>query len=165
MGHLGRKNVNVTVHGYTSTESGADGRYGKQARINKKITRKKIRNMALVPRSPRELCEYIEKNYDVRPLPEDDELYVSAAEKLREGGEIDLTVYNIVVMQGSQPAAWLTVYVEANRKYLAFEKIDLECDDDYSVGRVIADIVNFFGAGPEDKKQKNDRYQQLISVQ
>lgn len=161
---FGKKKVNVTVHGYRSTAGGSDGRYTRQARMNRKIMREKTKNLVLVPRSPRELCEYIEKNYQVSPLPKTDDLYKEAEEKFLENGECDLTVYNIVVMQGSQPAAWLTVYIEAVSESLSFHKIDLECDDDYSVGRVISDIVMYFGAGKEDKKKKNERYLQLISV-
>ena len=68
-------------------------------------------------------------------------------------------------MQGNAPADWLEVYVEKGHNYLAFRQVDLECDDEYSVKKVIADIVNFFGAGKEDKKAKNDRYNLLVSVQ
>lgn len=159
------KKVNVTVHGYKSTGAGADGRYAKQAERNKKLARKKKKNLVLVPRSIAELRTHIEETYDVKPLPETDELYTEAYGQMSVEGETDLQVYNIVVMQGSAPAAWLTVYTEANRNYLAFRKIHLECDDDYSVDRVIADIVNFFGAGKEDKKANNERYLQLLSVQ
>lgn len=164
MGLFGKK-VKVTVHGYTSKGSGADGRYSKQARQNRIAERKKIRHLALVPRTPDELCEYIERTYQVTPLPEDDEIVKEVTAKLADWAPLQLTAYNIVVMQGNAPAAWLEVYVEKNHKYLAFRKVDLECDDEYSVKRVIADIVNFFGAGKEDKKAKNDRYNLLVSVQ
>ncbi|MBR4767364.1 MAG: hypothetical protein IK088_00115 [Lachnospiraceae bacterium] len=162
---LFQKKVSVTVHGYKSTGAGVDGRYAKQASFNKKLARKKKKSLVLVPRTIPELRKYIEETYGVQPLPETDELYSEAYEKLSSEGETDLDVYNIVVMQGSAPAAWLTVYTEANRNYLAFHKIHLECDDDYSVDRVIADIVNYFGAGKDDKKAKNERYMQLVSVQ
>ncbi len=165
MGIFGKKKVNVTVHGYQSTLGGADGRYEKQARMNRKIAKKKIRSLALVPRTAAELAEFIERTYHVEPLPETDELFVEAKEKLSADGPVDLKVYNIVVMQGSQSAAWLTVYLEATRNYLAFNRIHLECEDDYSVDRVIAEIVNYFGASKEDKKAKNERYKQLCSVQ
>ncbi len=159
------KKVHVRVHGYKSKGGGADGRYERQARMNRKAERKKIRSLALVPRSTQELCEYIERNYEVQPLPHDDELYKEVAGKLTEWEPLDLNVYNIVVMQGNAPAAWLEVYVEKNHDYLAFRKVDLECDDEYSVNKVIADIVNFFGAGKADQKAKNERYNLLVSVQ
>lgn len=164
MGLFGKK-VNVTVHGYTSKGGGADGRYGKQARINRKNERKKIRNLALVPRTAEELCAYIEETYAVKPLPEADEIFKEVSEKLSDWAPLALNVYNVVVMQGQAPAAWLEVYVERNHNYLAFKTTALECDDEYSVKRVIADIVNYFGAGKNDKKEKNERYLQLISVQ
>lgn len=162
---LFKKKAKVTVHGYASKGSGADGRYARQAKLNRKIERKKIRNLMLVPRTPDELCEYIERTYRVSPLPETDDIVVSAAEKLKDRAPLDLRVYNIVVMQGNAPAAWLEVYVEKNSEYLGFHEVDLECDDQYSVKQVISDIVNFYGAGKNDKKAKNERYLLLVSVQ
>lgn len=159
------KKVKVNVHGYTSKGSGADGRYSKQAKQNRKAERQKIKHLLLNPRTPEELCAFIEETYEVQPLPESDEIVKEVSEKLSDWAPLNLTVYNIVVMQGNQPAAWLEVYVEKNHDYLAFRTVDLECDDEYSVKRVIADIVNYFGAGKEDKKAKNDRYNLLVSVQ
>ena len=164
MGLFGRKKVSVTVHGNQSLSEGSDGRYSKQARLNKKAEKKKIKNLVLVPRTTTELCAYIESTYKVTELPKDDEIYKDVAEKLRDWEPLSLHCYNIVVMQGAAPAAWLEVYIEDQHDYLAFKTIDLECDDTYSVRRVISDIVRYFGAGKEDKKQKNERYIQLCSV-
>ncbi len=159
------KKVKVTVHGYTSKGGGADGRYSKQAKRNRITERRKIRDLKLEPKTSEELCEYIEKTYSVKPLPADDEIVKEAAAKLSDWEPLALNVYNVVVMQGNAPAAWLEVYVEKNHDYLAFRTVDLECDDEYSVKRVIADIVNYFGAGKADKKAKNERYNLLVSVQ
>ena len=164
MGLFGKK-VKVTVHGYASKGSGADGRYSKQARRNRISERKKIRDLKLEPKTADELCAYIEETYSVKPLPETDEIVKEAKAKMSDWEPLSLSVYNIVVMQGSSPAAWLEVYVEKNHDYLAFRTVDLECDDEYSVKKVIADIVNYFGAGKNDKKAKNDRYNLLVSVQ
>lgn len=164
MNIFGRKHVNVTVHGNTSLGEGADGRYRKQAKANKKAEQEKIRHLRLVPHTAAELRAYIEEKYQVKPLPEDDEIFRDVAGKLSGWEPLSLTCYNIVVMQGAQPAAWLEVYVEDVHSYLAFKAVDLECDDEYAVRQVISDIVRFFGASEEDKKQKNERYIQLCSV-
>ena len=91
MGLFGKK-VHVTVHGYTSKGGGADGRYERQARLNRKTERSKIRSLALVPRTPEELCAYIETTYGVAPLPHDDEIYLEVAEKLADWEPLDLNV-------------------------------------------------------------------------
>ena len=75
MGLFGKKKVSVTVHGSTSTMTGSDGRYAKQARSLKKAGRERARNLDLVARSARELCSYIESTYKVEPLPEEDALF------------------------------------------------------------------------------------------
>ena len=76
-----------------------------------------------------------------------------------------LHVYNISVFQGETPVSWIEVYVESDHDYLAFKTIDLEYENHYRTSRIIADIVNFFGASEQDKKAKNERYKQLLSVQ
>lgn len=78
---------------------------------------------------------------------------------------VHLHVYNIAIMQVSGPAAWLEVYVETEHAYLAFKEIALEYEEQYTTKRVIADIVNYFGASEEDRESKNERYVQLVSVQ
>ena len=42
MGLFGKKKVSVTVHGSTSTMTGSDGRYAKQARSIKKAGRERL---------------------------------------------------------------------------------------------------------------------------
>lgn len=164
MGLFGRKKVSVTVHGNESFSAGSDGRYTKQARKNLKAEKAKIKNLPLEPRSTAELCGYIEDKYGVKELPKDDEIVQEVAGKLSDWENLSLHCYNIVVMQGAAPAAFLEVFIEDHHDYLAFRTIDLECDDEYSVRRVKSDIVRYFGAGKEDKKENNERYTQYISV-
>ena len=76
-----------------------------------------------------------------------------------------LHVYNISVFRGEIPVSWIEVYIESDHDYLAFKTIDLEYENHYATKRIIADIVNFFGASEQDKKLKNVRYLQLVSVQ
>ena len=76
-----------------------------------------------------------------------------------------LHVYNISIMQGETPVAWLEVYVETDHEYLAFKPIRLEYEEHYRIDRIKADLVNYFGASKADKKAKNERYLQLVSVQ
>ena len=164
MGLFGKRKVAVTVHGNTTLDGGADGRYDKQARKNRKADKKRIKELALVPRTTKELTAYIESTYQVKELPEDDEIVKSVLAKMSDWGAVSLHCYNIVVMQGTQPAAWLEVYVEDFHNYLAFRIVELECDDKYSVNRAISDIVRYFGAGKDDKKAKNERYIQFINM-
>lgn len=165
MGLFGKKKVSVTVHGSTSTMTGSDGRYAKQARSLKKAGRERARNLDLVARSARELCSYIESTYKVEPLPEEDALFIEAKDDLEAWEPLDLHLYQILVMQGVVPAAWLTVYLEGNHEYLAFRETPLECKDSYEVGRVKNDIIRYYGADEEDKKQKNYRYTQFINTE
>jgi hypothetical protein len=165
MGLFGKKKVSVTVHGSTSTMTGSDGRYAKQARSLKKAGRERARNLDLVARSARELCSWIESTYKVEPLPEEDALFIEAKDDLEAWEPLDLHLYQILVMQGVVPAAWLTVYIEANHEYLAFRETELECRDSYEVNRVKNDIIRYYGADEEDKKQKNYRYTQFINTE
>lgn len=164
MGLFGKKKVSVTVHGNGSLSEGTDGRYTKQARKNRKAEKEKIKKLPLEPKTTAELCAYIESRYGVKELPEDDEIVAEVRAQLSEWAPVSLHCYNIVVMQGSAPAAFLEVFIEDRQNYLAFRTIDLECDDEYSVRRVRTDIVRYFGAGKEDKKENNERYIQYISV-
>ncbi len=165
MGLFGKKKVSVTVHGSTSTMTGSDGRYAKQARSLKKAGRERARNLDLVARSARELCSWIESTYKVEPLPEEDALFIEAKDDLEAWEPLDLHLYQILVMQGVVPAAWLTVYIEANHEYLAFRETELECKDSYEVRKVKNDIIRYYGADEEDKKQKNYRYTQFINTE
>ena len=144
MGLFGKKKVSVTVHGSTSTMTGSDGRYAKQARSIKKAGR---------------------ATYKVEPLPEDDALYVEAKDDLEAWEPLDLHLYQILVMQGVVPAAWLTVYLEGNHEYLAFRETPLECKDSYEVNRVKNDIIRYYGADEEDKRKKNYRYTQFVNAE
>ena len=144
---------------------GSDGRYAKQARSIKKGARERARNLELVARSAKELCAYIENTYHVEALPEDDGIFAEAKEDLEAWSPLDLHCYQILVMQGVVPAAWLTVYIEANHEYLAFRETPLECKDSYEVNRVKNDIILYYGADKEDKKQKNYRYTQFINAE
>ena len=164
MGLFGKKKVSVTVHGSTSTMTGSDGRYAKQARSIKKAGRERARFVDLVARSAAELCSWIERTYKVEPLPEDDALYVEAKNDLEAWEPLDLHLYQILVMQGVVPAAWLTVYIEANHEYLAFRETELECKDSYEVNLVKNDIIRYYGADEDDKKKKNYRYTQFINA-
>ncbi len=76
-----------------------------------------------------------------------------------------LHVYNISVFQGETPVSWIEGYVETDHEYLAFRTIDLEYENHYRTSRIIADIVKFFGASEKDRKARNERYLQLLSVQ
>ncbi len=216
MSIFGKRKVPVHVSGSRTTSAGADGRYGKQARQNRKLAKQKIRNLPLEPKTPAELRGYIEHKYGVGELERTDERYMrafmgikahlvyqNAPELLktkavpepdhpplsendpdyalyRETEEkrwheavmlpadkfaIRLHVYNIPIMQGDVPVSWLEVYVESKYEYLAFKNVTLEYEEHYLVDRVIADIVNYFGAGEADKKAKNERYVQYCSVQ
>lgn len=78
MGLFGRKKVSVTVHGNSSLYTGADGRYLKQARRNRKIAEGKVRNVVLAPHTTAELCRYIEGKYGVSKLEHTDERYKRA---------------------------------------------------------------------------------------
>ena len=213
---IGKKRAQVTVHGASMTSGGADGRYGKQARKNRKATKEKEKNVALEPHTPDELRKYIEEKYGVTELEQDDDRYKKAyfgiksqlvftyapdllstkemkmpkhppvsdddpdyAEWRRNENarwkeavslpsrvfKMRLHVYNIPVFLGEVPVSWIEVYVESEYEYLSFKVIDLEYPDHYLTKRTIRDIVNYFGAGPEDKKAKNARYLQLISMQ
>lgn len=164
MGLFGRK-VSVTVHGNASTLSGKDGRYKKQARKNEKERKKILRNLPLLPHTPDELCAFIEETYGVTPLPKTDELYADVLRTLGFSDPVDLVVYNMCVMQGNEPAAWLEIHIEKTRGYLNYHIIELECEDHYSVDKRVREIVNFFGASKEDKKKKTDRYKQYCAVQ
>lgn len=75
-----------------------------------------------------------------------------------------LHVYNIPILQNDRPVCWLEVYVETEHEYLAFKPIVLEYEDTYQLNRVMSDIVGFFGASEEDRKAKNERYVQFVSV-
>lgn len=83
----------------------------------------------------------------------------------REAFPMHLHVYNIPVERNGLSIAWIEVYVESVHEYLAFRRIDLEFEDHYTVDKIIADIVNYFSASEEDRKKKNERYLQLVSVQ
>ena len=165
MGLFGKKKVSVTVHGSTSTMTGSDGRYAKQARSIKKAGRERARALDLVARSAKELCSYIEATYKVEPLPEEDALFVEAKDDLEAWEPLDLHLYQILVMQGVVPAAWLTVYLEGNHEYLAFRETPLECKDSYEVNRVKNDIIRYYGADEEDKRKKNYRYTQFVNAE
>ena len=165
MGLFGRKKVSVTVHGSTSTMTGSDGRYAKQVRSLKKAGKERARNLDLVARSARELCSYIESTYKVEPLPEEDALFVEAKDDLEAWAPLDLHLYQILVMQGVVPAAWLTVYLEGNHEYLAFRETPLECKDSYEVNKVRNDIIRYYGADEKDKKKKNYRYTQFVNAE
>ena len=65
----------VHVMGNNSADSGADGRYWKQARANQKQKEEKLKNLALEPHSTAELRGYIEAKYQVAELPRDDDRY------------------------------------------------------------------------------------------
>jgi len=82
-----------------------------------------------------------------------------------EDFEMHLHMYHIPVFQGETPVSWVEVLIESKYSYLSFEIIDLEYPDHYKTKQIVADIVKFFGASKEDKKAKNDRYQQLARIQ
>lgn len=217
MGLFGKKkNVSVTVHGNSSIIGGADGRYDKQARKNRKAVKQKEKELSLETHTTAELRGYIEAKYGVKEMERSDDRFKRAymgikahlvfeyAPELvktkempepshppvsdndpdykayRENEEIrwqeavhvppeefpmHLHVYNISIMQGELPIAWLEVYVETEHEYLAFKPIQFEYEEHYRIDRIRTDIIKFFGAGPEDKKEKNERYLQLLSVQ
>lgn len=133
MSILKRKNVSVTVHGNTSVMGGADGRYKKQAKENRKAEKEHLKHLPLNPHTPQELKTYIEATYHVKPLPVDDEIVKDAMEKFSDIPDYDLSCYQLTVMQGTKEAAWLRVYVETTTAYLAFDQVALEVEETYSV--------------------------------
>ncbi len=64
--------------GNRSDESGADGRYRKQARENKRREKEKLKNLVLEPKSTAELRGYIEAKYKVKELARDDDRFRNA---------------------------------------------------------------------------------------
>jgi len=215
MGLFSKKKVPVNVMGYSSMSGGADGRYDKQAKENRKAAKQHEKELELNARSAAELRAYIEDTYRITELSLEDERYhaayagVKAHLVFRDAPElirtplpkqpahppvsendpdyaalrraeddrfreavtlppeqfpIHLHVYNIPIMQNDRPVCWLEVYVEMDHEYLAFKPIVLEYEDTYQLNRVISDIVRYFGASAADKKAKNERYVQFISV-
>lgn len=201
--------------GNRSSDSGADGRYRKQAKENRRREKEKLKTLALEPHSTAELRGYIEAKYGVSELPRDDDRfkaaylgikahlvfrdapeliatpemeapnhpprsendpdyraydenretrYQEALHLSREQFPMHLHVYNIPIMQGTLPVAWLEVYVETDHAYLAFKVVHLEYEEHYSIDRTREDIIRFFGAGPEDQASGNERYLQYLSV-
>lgn len=82
-----------------------------------------------------------------------------------EAFPIHLHVYNIHITTNGFPIAWLEVYVETDHQFLDFHTVKLEFEEHYSIDQVKKDIISYFGASKEDKKEKNSRYLQLLSVQ
>ncbi len=213
---LGKRKVNVTVHGANLKSAGADGRYGKQVRQAKKAEKKKEKELVLQSHTPAELRAYIEEKYGVEELTPDDarfrkafsdvkahlvflhapELIPTAEmrkpkhppvsdtdpdyEQWRENQNrrwkeaatvpaklftVHLHVYNIPIFLNDIPVSWVEVYIESAHEYLSFKVIDLEYEDHYLTNDTIRDIVRYFGANPADKKAKNERYIQLVSMQ
>ena len=185
---LFKKKVSVTVHGYDSKSGGADGRYDKQAKRNRKTEKKKMKEIVFEPHTTAELRGYIEKKYDVSELTRTDERYKAAymgvkahlvetyAPERYESFEqavmippaefpVHLHVYNLYIHINDLPIAWLEVYVETDHEYLAFRTVPLEFEEHYSIDQAKADIIRYFGAGKEDKKKNNERYLQLVSIQ
>ena len=76
-----------------------------------------------------------------------------------------LHVYNIAIMQGELAVAWIEVYVESDHDYLSFKVIHLEFEEHYRIDRVISDIVGYFGASEEDRREGNERYLRLVRYQ
>jgi len=211
-----KRKVHVNVFGSDSLSAGADGRYAKQAKKNKKVEKKKIKEIEFEPHTTSELRKYIVEKYgavevdrgDARykksymsvkshlvftyapsllktpyikkpnhaPTSENDSDYqiFYENEKARwkeavmlkpEDFEMHLYMYHIPLFQGEVPVSWVEVLVETKYDYLSFEVIDLEYPDHYKTKQTIADIVRYFGASKEDKKKKNERYQQLSRIQ
>ncbi len=202
--------------GNSSLNKGADGRYAKQAKQNRKMEKKKLDQLVLNPHTPAELRGYIESRYQVKELEKSDDRYKRAYMNIkaqmvftyapelittpaaqepshppRSDSDPDyvnyneteqarwkeavmlspdrftfhLHVYNIPIFSNEIPVAWVEVYVESEHNYLSFNTIHLEYEEHYLIDRTIADIVNYFSATEEDKKERNERYQQLCSVQ
>ena len=61
--------------GNRSSDSGADGRYRKQAKENRRREKEKLKSLVLEPHSTAELRGYIEAKYSVTELPRDDDRY------------------------------------------------------------------------------------------
>lgn len=61
--------------GNRSSDSGADGRYRKQAKENRRREQEKLKNLVLEPHTTAELRGYIEAKYQVTELPRDDDRY------------------------------------------------------------------------------------------
>jgi len=215
MGLFGKKRVPVNVMGYSATTGGADGRYEKQAKENRKAAKQHEKELLLKPHTIAELRGYIEMKYNVTELPPDDERFraayagIKAHLVFRDAPElittplpkkpnhppvsdhdpdyeetyaaedarwkeavmlpsdrfpVHLHVYNIPILQNELPVCWLEVYAETDHEYLAFKPIVLEYEDTYQLSRIISDIVNYFGASEEDRKQKNERYVQFVNA-
>lgn len=186
--------VHVNVHGGHVTMDTEDGRYDKQVKKKKKLEKLKIKKMVLEKKSPAELRGFIESKYEVEELPSSDDrfkrAYLGIKSHLVEEYRPDLLketdlemryqeaihvkssdfpmklhVYSIPIHTSGMLVAWLEVYVETEHEYLAFKPVKLEYEEHYSIQKVKTEIVNFFGAGKEDKKKKNERYLQYVSVQ
>ncbi len=72
---LFRNKTTVHIMGNRSGDFGADGRYRKQAKENRRREKEKLRNLVLEPRSTAELRGYIEAKYGVSELRRDDDRY------------------------------------------------------------------------------------------
>ena len=72
---LFRSKTTVHVMGNRSSDSGADGRYRKQAKENRRREKEKLKSLVLEPHSTAELRGYIEAKYSVTELPRDDDRY------------------------------------------------------------------------------------------
>lgn len=81
----------------------------------------------------------------------------------KEEFPMHLHVYNIPLFMGEVPVAWVEVYVESDHEYLSFKVISLEYEEHYMIYDTIADIVNYFSATEQDRKEDNDRYLQLLN--
>ena len=101
----------------------------------------------------------------VRYRENEEKRFQEAVRLSKEAFPMHLHVYNIPVERNGLSIAWIEVYVESVHEYLAFRRIDLEFEDHYTVDKIIADIVNYFSASEADRKKKNERYLQLVSVQ
>lgn len=64
--------------GNLSGDSGADGRYRKQAKENRRREKEKLKNLVLEPRTTAELRGYIEAKYNVKELERSDDRYKRA---------------------------------------------------------------------------------------
>ena len=94
-----------------------------------------------------------------------DERWKEATQLPSDVFPMKLCVYNIPIERNGLVLSWLEIYVEAVHSYLAFKTIVLEYEDEYTIKRITADIVNYFGADEKDREENNERYRQLCGVQ
>ncbi len=78
---------------------------------------------------------------------------------------LHLHVYNIPLMQGETPIAWVEFYIESTYQYLAYKVIRLEYEDHYMITDTVRDVIMYFGASEKDRKEENERYLQFLRMQ